>query len=141
MLIHTDRYRVHNLQRWLGASPLTFLSTAKMPWSFALLLFCSIRTRLLQWLFTQDPSWIGSNFYTVTEAFKNALEAGDPRIPYIIDLDAPDLLNVVKYSKDGNRTGGFSYEVKLSSNALRILMGIPLNTSGKSFRLKEKLKH
>jgi len=71
--------------------------------------------------FTQSPSWIGSNFYTATQAFKNVLEAGDPRIPYIVNLNATNLMNVVKYSKDGNRVGNWASDYNIQQNNLRIL--------------------
>jgi hypothetical protein len=71
--------------------------------------------------FTQNPGWIGSNFYTATESFKNALEPGDPRIPYLLNQNASDLKNIVKYSKDGNRTGNWSYDYNIQQNNARIL--------------------
>ncbi|MDD4191864.1 MAG: RagB/SusD family nutrient uptake outer membrane protein [Mangrovibacterium sp.] len=72
-------------------------------------------------IFTQEPSWIGSNYYTATQAFKDALEPGDPRSPYLLNLDAPDLRNVVKYIKDGNRVGNWAAGYNLQRNNLRIL--------------------
>jgi hypothetical protein len=71
--------------------------------------------------YTQEPDWIGSNFYTATQALKDAFEQGDPRIPYIVDLDAADLKNVVKYIKDGNRVGNWAVEYNIQRNNLRIL--------------------
>lgn len=71
--------------------------------------------------YTQEPDWIGSNYYTATQPFLNALEPGDPRIPYMVDLDAPDLKNVVKYIKDGNRVGNWAVDYNIQRNNLRIL--------------------
>lgn len=71
--------------------------------------------------YTQEPGWIGSNVYTATEAFKNALEPGDPRIPYIVNMNAPDLKNVVKYIKDGNRVGNWAVDYNIQRNNIRIL--------------------
>lgn len=71
--------------------------------------------------YTQEPAWIGSNYYTASQAFKDALEPGDPRIPYIVNLDAPDLRNVVKYIRDGNRVGNWAVEYNIQRNNLRIL--------------------
>ena len=71
--------------------------------------------------FTQEPDWIGSNFYTATQTLKNAFEPGDPRIPYIVNLDAADLKNVVKYIKDGNRVGNWAVGYNIQRNNLRIL--------------------
>lgn len=71
--------------------------------------------------YTQEPGWIGSNVYTATQAFKAALEPGDPRIPYIVNLNAPDLKNVVKYIKDGNRVGNWAVDYNIQRNNLRIL--------------------
>lgn len=71
--------------------------------------------------YTQEPSWIGSNFYTATEAFKAALEPGDARIPYIINLNAPDLKNIVKNIKDGNRVGSWAVGYNIQRNNVRIL--------------------
>lgn len=71
--------------------------------------------------YTQEPDWIGSNVYTATQPFLNALEEGDPRIPYIVNLEAPDLKNVVKYIKDGNRVGNWAVDYNIQRNNLRIL--------------------
>jgi hypothetical protein len=71
--------------------------------------------------YTQEPSWIGSNFYTATQSFISSLEAGDPRISYIINPNAPDLLNVVKYIKDGNRVGNWASGYNLQQNNIRLL--------------------
>lgn len=71
--------------------------------------------------YTQEPDWIGNNYYSATEAFKAALEPGDPRIPYLIDMEAPDLKNVVKYIKDGNRVGNWAVGYNIQRNNLRIL--------------------
>jgi hypothetical protein len=71
--------------------------------------------------YTQEPGWIGSNYYTATEAFKDALEPGDPRIPFIVNLNAPDLKNVVKYIKDGNRVGNWAVDYNIQQNNPRLL--------------------
>lgn len=71
--------------------------------------------------YTQEPAWIGSNFYTATQPFINALEPGDPRIPYIVNLDAPDLKNVVKYIKNGQRVGNWAVDYNIQRNNIRIL--------------------
>ncbi|HET6557892.1 MAG TPA: RagB/SusD family nutrient uptake outer membrane protein [Prolixibacteraceae bacterium] len=71
--------------------------------------------------YTQQPDWIGNNYYTVSQSLKAALEPGDPRIPYIVNLNAPDLKNVVKYLKDGNRVGNWGADYNMQRNNLRIL--------------------
>ncbi len=71
--------------------------------------------------YSQSPSWIGSNFYTATESFKGALEPGDPRNQFIINSAAPDLKNVVKYIKNGNRVGSWASDYNIQQNNVRML--------------------
>jgi hypothetical protein len=71
--------------------------------------------------YTQEPGWIGSNFYTATQSFKDALEPGDPRNQYIINPNATDLKNVVKYIKDGNRVANWAVDYNIQQNNIRLL--------------------
>lgn len=73
-------------------------------------------------MFTQKPSWIGNTVYSATQSLIDAYEAGDPRRDYTLNSDAKatDLINVVKYTRNGMPTKDkASYEQ--SKNNPRIL--------------------
>ena len=57
-------------------------------------------------MFTQKPTWIGSAVYSATQSLIDAYEPGDPRWEYTLtpDAEASDLINVVKYVRDGMPT-------------------------------------
>ncbi len=72
--------------------------------------------------FTQKPSWIGSTVYSATQSLIDAYEPGDPRMIYTLKANAKgtDLINVVKYTRDGMYTSGKSANDQ-SKNNPRIL--------------------
>ncbi|SFS29716.1 Starch-binding associating with outer membrane [Porphyromonadaceae bacterium NLAE-zl-C104] len=57
-------------------------------------------------MFTQKPTWIGTAVYSATQSLIDAYEPGDPRWDYTLTPDAKgtDLINVVKYTRDGMPT-------------------------------------
>lgn len=71
--------------------------------------------------YNQLPGWIGSNVYTATEGFKAAIEPGDPRAQYIVDMTPGKITNVIKYIKDGNLVDGWAQWFNVQSNNPRIL--------------------
>ena len=72
--------------------------------------------------FTQKPSWIGSTVYSATQSLIDAYEPGDPRIVYTLKANpkGTDVINVVKYTRDGMTTTGKSANEQ-SKNNPRIL--------------------
>ena len=71
-------------------------------------------------MYTQTPSWVGTNIMFATESLINAYEEGDPRINYTINLDA-DVTNVIKYTLDGTAAAGFASGYNINLNNPRIL--------------------
>jgi hypothetical protein len=72
--------------------------------------------------FTQKPSWIGSTVYSATQSLIDSYESGDPRMTYTLKANpkGTDLINVVKYTKDGMTTTGKAANEQ-SKNNPRIL--------------------
>jgi hypothetical protein len=72
--------------------------------------------------YTQKPSWIGQTVYSATQSLIDTYEPGDPRMIYTLKANAKgtDLINVVKYTRDGMTTNGKSANEQ-SKNNPRIL--------------------
>ncbi|UZR97699.1 RagB/SusD family nutrient uptake outer membrane protein [Chondrinema litorale] len=71
-------------------------------------------------MYTQTPSWVGTNIMFATESLINAYEEGDPRLDYTLDLDA-GVTNVIKYTLDGTSSSGFAGSYNINLNNPRIL--------------------
>jgi hypothetical protein len=73
--------------------------------------------------FTQKPSWIGNSYFTATSSLRNAYEAGDPRVQYILKPAVPATnINIVKYVlNSGYAAGGLGASYGVSINNPRIL--------------------
>lgn len=72
-------------------------------------------------LLSQAPSWIGNSYLTATTSIINAYEDGDPRKAYNINLEATDLINVMKYVRNTAFVKNGSPGDGLSINNPRIL--------------------
>ena len=51
-------------------------------------------------LYNQGPNWIGNSYVTTTASIMAAYEDGDPRKAYNINLNATNLINVMKYVRN-----------------------------------------
>ena len=73
-------------------------------------------------MFSQKPSWIGNSYFTATASIRNAYEAGDPRVQYILKPESAGLINVIKYVRNtAYATGGNGAGNEVSVNNPRIL--------------------
>ena len=51
-------------------------------------------------LYNQGPNWIGNSYVTTTASIMAAYEDGDPRKAYNVNLEATNLINVMKYVRN-----------------------------------------